>query len=91
MPKPTLVEQAAAYADAEAKRVSTEKPTSFTVGGSYGDNVASLELTIDRKWSNLWGATAYARAWWYDAPVQPNHKKVDGEIGFRIKREFEEK
>lgn len=58
---------------AELARVQAARPSSFTVG-AYVDwrRKVVLEATYDRRLTNLWGLTAYARAWWNDAGVTPN-------------------
>lgn len=44
--------------------VRKEKPSSFTVGGYLTrDGRVVGGVTYDRKFSNLWGLTAYARAY----------------------------
>lgn len=58
----------------ELAKVKAETPASFTVGGSFDGHVATGGVTVDRKWSNGWGATAYAKAWWNDAPVIPTDR-----------------
>lgn len=59
---------------AELATVQAETPSSFTVGGTFDGHVATGGISVDRKWSNGWGATAYARAWWNDAPIIPTDK-----------------
>jgi hypothetical protein len=70
MPR-TLSEQAN---KAAIDSVRAEKPQSFTVGGTFDGKVATGGVTYDRKWSNLWGITAYAKAYWNDAPVVPTDR-----------------
>ena len=56
--------------------VRSEKPSSFTVGVA-GDVLArrgELTLTYDRKLSNVFGLSAYLKAWWHDAAVLPQDK-----------------
>ena len=67
----TLSEQAN---KAAIDQVKAKAPASFTVGASYDGKVVSGGLTIDRKWSNGFGLTAYARAWWNDQAVLPQDK-----------------
>ena len=72
------------------KQVRAEKTQSFTVG-AYAEvdgEGRKLEgsISYDRKWSNGFGFTAYAMAWWNDASVTP-HKSggrvgLDGRIDF---------
>lgn len=58
----------------EIEKMKTEKPSQFSVGGSFDGNKAEGGITYDRKLSNLWGFTAYAKAYWYDQPVIPTDK-----------------
>lgn len=63
------------------EQVKAEKPSSFTVGGHYIDGKLVGGITYDRKLSNLWGFTAYARAYWDDLPVTTRPKvEAGGEI-----------
>jgi hypothetical protein len=55
----------------EVAKVQAEKPSSFTVGAFVDGRTVGGQLSFDRKWSNGWGLTAYARAWWNDAAVIP--------------------
>lgn len=73
---PTIFDPAAldAAAKAELAKVKAEKPSSFTVGGSFDGHVATGGISYDRKWSNGFGLTAYARAWWNDKPVIPTDR-----------------
>ena len=64
-----ISESAQRQAQALAKDLA--KPKGFTVGAT---------LTYERKWSNGFGLTAYARAWWDDAAVTPT-----AEVGGRVK------
>lgn len=54
--------------------VKAERPSQFRVGGSWDGKTATGGLTYERKLSNLWGITAYAKAYWNDAPVIPTDK-----------------
>lgn len=58
--------------------VRAEKPQSFTVGGSFDGTALQGGVTYDRKWSNGWGLTAYAKAWWKASAVTPNSKVEAG-------------
>lgn len=49
--------------------VKTSVPSKFTVGGYIKDGKIVGGVTYDRKLSNGWGLTAFARAWWDDLPV----------------------
>ena len=69
--KPTLSEQANQDMIATVK---AEKPQSFTVGGTFDGKRASGGISYNRAWSNLWGITAYAKAYWHDQPVVPTDK-----------------
>lgn len=68
--------------------VRAEKPQSFTVGGQFVDGKLRGGLTYDRKFSNGWGLTAYARAWWDDATVSTHTKKPTIEAGSEITKRF---
>ena len=69
--------------------VKVETPSQFTVGGSRrSDGTIVGGVTVDRKWSNGWGLTAYARAYWNDQPVTPQRSKVEGEAGFEVTKKF---
>jgi hypothetical protein len=55
-------------------QVKAETPSQFTVGGSFDGHTVTGGVTIDRKWSNGFGATAYIRAWYNDSAVIPRDK-----------------
>lgn len=59
---------------AELAKVKADKPSSFTVGGTFDGHKVTGGIEYQRKWSNGWGATAFARAWWDDAPITPTDK-----------------
>lgn len=59
---------------AHAEAIKAVTPDSFTVGGRFDGHTFTGGVTIDRKWSNGWGASAYLRAWYNDAPVVPTSK-----------------
>ncbi|MEY4386600.1 MAG: hypothetical protein RLY20_1883 [Verrucomicrobiota bacterium] len=84
MPK-TLSEQAH---QAAIDAVKAEKPSSFTVGGRYDGKRISGGLTYDRKLSNGYGLTAYARAWWEDATVSTHTPKPKIEAGAELTKKF---
>ena len=89
----TLREQADHQAKAahqnELDATRREKPSQFTVGGYLTrDGRVVGGVTYDRKLSNLWGLTAYARAYWNDLPVTTHGKSIEGEAGFELKRKF---
>ncbi len=73
-------------AHAEVTRIAQETPSAFTVGGSFDGKKVVGGFTVDRKWSNGWGLTAYARAWWDDAAVTPH--KSGAEAGFQATKTF---
>lgn len=72
---------------AAIESVKAEKPQSFTVGGWTNGRYAEGGLTYHRKWSNLWGFTAYAKAYWNDAPVIPTDR-FGGVVGFDVEKKF---
>lgn len=67
-------------------QVKAEKPEQFTVG-AYINAAGQIQgvATYDRKWSNGWGLTAYAKAYWNDLPVTP-HPKL--EAGVEVVKRF---
>lgn len=82
----TLGEQAH---QAAIKSVQTDKPARFTVGGYLSrDGRVVGGITYDRKLTNLWGITAYAKAYWHDQPVRVHGPTIEGEAGFELTREF---
>lgn len=81
----TLREQAH---QAALEAVRKEKPSSFTVGGHFRDGKIVGGLTYDRKLANLWGITAYARAYWEDLPVSTHTKRPKIEAGAELKKTF---
>lgn len=69
--------------------VKRDKPSQFTVGGYRSrDGRIVGGITYDRKFSNLWGFTAYARAYWNDLPVTTHANTIEGEAGFEMHRQF---
>lgn len=78
---------------AALETVTAEKPQQFTVGGYYRDGRIEGGITYDRKWANLWGITAYAKAYWHDLPVTVNgatatiHRPT-GEAGIEVSKKF---
>jgi len=82
---PRITEQANTAALDE---VRAETPSRFTVGGSWDGKTAKGGITYDRKWSNGWGATAYAVAWWDDLPVRPGASKLRKSVGGEITKRF---
>ena len=69
-------------------QVKAEKPSSFTVGGSFDGKKLQGGITYDRKWSNGWGVTAYARAWWDDLPVSTHTKQPKVSAGVEATKRF---
>lgn len=70
-------------------KVKAEAPSQFTVGGALTrDGRVVGGVTYDRKFSNLWGLTAYARAYWHDQPVSTHGRSIEGEAGFVLHRKF---
>lgn len=87
---PTLSEQAN---KAALEAVTADKPQRFTVGGVYKDGKLEGGLTYDRRFANLWGITAYAKAYWHDLPVTVQGatatvSKPEGEVGFEVTKQF---
>ena len=84
----TLLQQAN---KAALDSVKAEKPQSFTVGGVVemrnGRARAEGGLTYDRKLTNLWGLTGYARAYWEDKPIIPTDQ-FGYVIGGELTRKF---
>lgn len=72
---------------AALEAVRAEKPSQFTVGGSWQKGKLTGGITYDRKLANLWGLTAYARAYWEDLPVT-THKTLTTEAGVELTRKF---
>lgn len=81
----TLSEQAN---KAALEQVKAEKPSQFTVGGHYDGKRVVGGLTYDRKLSNLWGISAYARAYWDDLPVTTHTRKPKVEAGVELVKKF---
>jgi len=67
-------EKLEAAADKELAKVKAETPSQFRVGGTWNGKTATGGISYDRKWSNLWGVTAYAKAYWNDQPIVPTDK-----------------
>lgn len=84
VPRMTLAEQG----DAEVAKIVASKPSSFTVGAHTNGRGVTGTLTVDRKWSNGWGATAYARAWWHDTSVTPGGPASGVSAGIEGHRTF---
>ena len=75
------------------KDVQTAKPSQFVIGAHWRDGKFYAETTYDRKLSNAWGLTAYARAYWHDLPITVKGatatvSRPTGEAGVEIKRQF---
>lgn len=73
--------------EAILEAVKKEKPSKFTVGGSFNGKQASGGLTYDRKWANGWGATAYAKAYWNQKPIVPTDT-FGYVVGGELSKEF---
>ena len=82
---PTLTDQANRAA---LKAVQAEKPSQFTVGGSFDGKTLVGGVTYDRKLSNLWGITAYANAYWNDLPVSTHTRKPRVVAGIEAVKKF---
>lgn len=82
-PNKSLLEQAK---KAALEDVRKEKPSAFTVGGYVDDKGRVIAaVTYDRKLSNLWGLTAYAKAYWNDVSVTAHPAT---EAGVELTRKF---
>lgn len=81
----SLVTQANKAALEEVRRGT---PSQFTIGGRFDGTRIVGGITYDRKLSNLWGITAYARAYWDDLPVSVGMKKPKIEAGAEITKRF---
>lgn len=86
----TLREQAH---KAALQAVRSERPSQFTVGGYYRDGKVEGGITYDRKLSNLWGITAYAKAYWHDLPVTVSGPtatmhRPSVEAGIEVRKQF---
>lgn len=82
-PRMTLAEQG----EAEVAKVLAEKPHSFTVGAYSDGKAVNAETTVSYHWSNGWGLTAYAKAWWNDASVTPG-RTSGAQVGGQGKYQF---
>ena len=69
-------------------QVKKDTPQSFTVGGTFNGKRLEGGLTYNRTWSNGWGLTAYARAWWEDLPVSTHTPKLQGAAGAEVTKRF---
>lgn len=79
--------------ETEVAKIRAEKPARFKVGAYTDGRHHRGEVSIDRKWINGWGLTAYARAWWNDAAVIPvpaskPAPKFGGEVGIEGEYQF---
>lgn len=80
-----MADSLSAQADKAAiEAVKKDAPASFTVGGTFDGHKAEGGLTYNRTWRNGWGLTAYAKAYWNDAPVVPRDR-FGGVVGFEGK------
>ena len=87
--RPTILEQGKAHAT-ELAKVKTEAPARFVVGGVVEGRRVTGGISYERKITNLWGVTAYARAWYDDAPLVPTDK-YGYVLGFESVTEFKPK
>lgn len=66
--------------------VKAEKPQQFTISGYVNDKGEMIAAaTYDRKLTNLWGFTAYAKAYWNDLSITA-HPRL--EAGGELTRKF---
>lgn len=72
------------------REVRAEAPSQFRVGAHFDGQRATGGVSYDRKWSNLWGVTAYAKAYWNDQPVVPTDR-FGYVIGAEVVRRFDPK
>lgn len=70
-------------------QVKAEKPSQFRVGATADilNRKAEVIASYDRTWSNLWGFTAYAKAYWNDQAVIPADK-FGAVIGADVSKKF---
>jgi len=71
----------------EVAKAVAATPNSFTIGAFSDGRAITGQLTFDRKWSNGWGMTAYAKAWWHDASVTPAASSGVG-AGVSVTKDF---
>lgn len=71
------------------RQVRADAPQQFRVGADFDGQRATGGLSYDRKWSNLWGFTAYAKAYWTDQPVIPTDR-FGYAVGFDVSKTFGE-
>lgn len=79
---PNILESGEKHAK-ELAKVKTDAPSRFVVGGTIEGRKVTGGISFQRSWSNGWGATAYARAFWTDQPIIPTDKYgyvIGGEI-----------
>lgn len=73
--------------EAMIEAIRKEKPSKFTVGGTYNGTQASGGVTYDRKLANGFGFTAYAKAWMNQKPIVPTDK-FGYVVGFEVSKDF---
>ena len=75
--------------DTGTKIVKEQAPAQFRVGATADilNRKAEAIISYDRKWSNLWGVTAYAKAYWNDQAVIPADK-FGAVIGAEVTKKF---
>lgn len=82
-------DQLAAQSKKELDKVKTDAPSQFVVGATFDGHRAVGGVSYERKWSNGWGATAYAKAWWMDASVTPvGGSQLGGVVGVEAVKSF---
>lgn len=73
--------------DPEIEKVKLELPSQFKVGAYFDGQRASGGATYDRSWKNGFGLTAYAKAYWHDAPVIPTDR-FGYVVGVEVTKKF---
>lgn len=67
-------------------QVKADAPAQFTVGAFIdAEGKFRGSLTVDRKWQNGWGLTAFAYAYWHDLSVTAHPK---WEAGMEARKTF---
>jgi len=86
---PSILDRNTELVQQEVAKVASENPNSFRVGGTFDGQTVSGGASFNRTWTNGWGATAYARAWWNDTSVIPTgDKKLHGVVGVEGRKSF---
>lgn len=71
--------------DGAAVRAQIDKAAENTLeaSGQVGsDHSGSAELSLNRRWTNGWDVTAYAKAWW------GGHEVVNTAGGVKVRKTF---